>query len=85
MQQQIFIKNPPAISALQKNFLSCKTKMKSVDKIMKQTLSSPITAVHTVNNKISKILQKHPRRGPLPTKQQAYSLQLYWKCLPKIE
>ena len=34
----MFIKNPPAKGALQKNFLPCKVKMKSVLKIIKQPL-----------------------------------------------
>ena len=36
MQYQIFIKNPPVKSVLQKTSLPCKIKMKCVLKIMKQ-------------------------------------------------
>ena len=35
MQYQIFIKNPPAESAFQETFISCKIKNKIVLKIMK--------------------------------------------------
>ena len=54
--------------------------MKSVLKIMKQPtrVVPPKTAVHTSNNKKSKILEKHPQRNPPPPKRQTYSLQLYW-------
>ena len=79
MYYQIFIKNPPAKSALQKTFLSCKIKMKSVFKILKQ----PLRAIERINNKISKILEKHQGRSPLPPKRQTYSLQLYWKWAPR--
>ena len=71
MQYQLFIKNPPAKSALQGTFLPCKIKMESVLKIMKPPLRAvpPKTAVHTIN-RISKIPEKHPQRSPLPPERQ---------------
>ena len=44
--------------------------MKSVLKIMNQSQREvpKKTAVHAIDNKISKILKKHPRRSPTPTK-----------------
>ena len=80
MQYQLFIKNPPTKSALQKTVLPYKIKMKSVPKIMKQPprVGPPKTAVHTTFNKKSKIPEKHPRRSPPPPKRQTYSLQFYW-------
>ena len=44
--------------------------MKSVLKIMNQPQRSvpQKTAVHPIDNKISKILEKHARRCPTPTK-----------------
>ena len=82
MPYQIFIKNSPAKCTLQKTFLACKIKMKSLIKIMKQPLraknSSTKRTAHTINNKTSKILKKHPQRSPPPLKRQTCSLQLYW-------
>ena len=76
------MKRPPPEGASQKTFLPCKIKMKHVIQILKQ----PLRAVpqrqpfrQQINNQIGKILEKHPRRKPLPRKRQTDSLQLYWK------
>ena len=63
----MFIKNPPSKSTLQKTFLPCKIKMKSVLKIMKQ----PLWAVHTINNKITEITEKLAQSSPFPPKTAA--------------
>ena len=50
--------------------------MKSLLKIMKQSLKkNPRKAVHKIN-KIRKILEKHPRRSPLPPKRQTEPVAL---------
>ena len=90
-QYQLFIKNPTAKSALQKSFLPCKIKIKSVLKIMRQppVLVSQNSCSHKIIIMIiiiiiiiSKILERHPRRNPLLPEQQKYSLQLYRKWFP---
>ena len=84
MQCQIFIKNLPVKSALQETIFPCKIKIISILKLTKAATkgSSPKTAVHIINNKISKILEKHPERSPLRPKWQTDRLQLWWKWAP---
>ena len=62
MQYMVFIKNPPAKNALQKSFLPCNIKIKNMLKISEAATkgSSPKVAIHKINNKRSKILEKHP-------------------------
>ena len=72
MQYQIFIKNPATESALQKTFLPSRIENKkctsNYEAVTKH--SSTKTAVHKIDSKIRKIFEKHPRRSPLPPKQQ---------------
>ena len=72
MQYQIFIKNPVTESALQKTFLPSRIKNKKCTSNYEAATkhSSTKTAVHKINSKIRKIFEKHPRRSPLPPKQQ---------------
>ena len=60
--------NPLAKSALKRIFLS-------ILKIMNQPLRAvpKKTTIHTINNKISKILEKHPRRCQPPPKPQTWA------------
>ena len=49
--------------------------MKSILKIMNQPLRAvpKKTTIHTINNKISKILEKHPQRSQPPPKPQTWA------------
>ena len=72
IQYQMFIKNPSAKSALQGTFLTDKLNEKCIKKYEIATKgSSPQKAVHTIDNKIRKTLEKHPRRSQLSPKQQS--------------
>ena len=81
MQNQIFIRSPPAKSALQKIFLLCKIKMKNCNSNIEAASkgSSLKTNIHKTNNRISKTLQKDPQRSPPSPKRQTHRLQLHWK------
>ena len=62
MQYQIFIKNPPAKSALQKAFLPCKTEMENLLKIIMQLLRAVNCALQCSKLFYFKVYSKFLRR-----------------------